>query len=213
MDLAVVAIQAALDLSKRVLTLSDFSSHAIAFKILEQAHNAVLFCRTNPEDKAEWLALLSASFYNRGVTLYLGELHVPALPFIQRSVDIAQNLQLQDGAAEQKPSTETVAVLAELAIQYPKRLELLAACHIRKGDKMASLRDWKQAGQLTDTRISEWTSYILRLSDGPSTYDTRTARTDGGETAGSGGCQSFPRDLHPAESTGLFLAERSASLS
>lgn len=145
MDLAVIAIQAALDLSKRVLTLSDLSSHAIALKILEQAHNAVLLCRTNQDDKAEWLALLSASFYNRGVTLYLGESHIPALPFIQRSVDIAQDL-LQDEAAGQKPSTETVAVLAELAIQYPKRLELLAACHIRKGDKMASLQDWKQLG-------------------------------------------------------------------
>ena len=138
MDLAAIAIQAALDLSKRILSLSDFSSHALALDILEQAHNAVSHCRTNSDDKAEWLALLSASFYNRGVTLYLGEFHLPALPFIKRSVEIAQHLLLQHEAAEQKLCADTVAVLAELATQYPKRLELLAACHIKKGDKMAS---------------------------------------------------------------------------
>jgi hypothetical protein len=81
--------------------------------------------------------LLSASVYNRGVSLYLGDLPVPALPFIQRSVDIAKEL-LQKSAAGVDFKPETAAALQELTLQHSKRLELLAACYIKKGDKMVS---------------------------------------------------------------------------
>jgi hypothetical protein len=138
--MAVIAIQAAIDVSKRILIASDFATHVLSLSVLDQARTTVSHCRTSEEDKIEWLALLSASFYNRGVSLYLGESPVPAIPFIQRSVDIAQIVQQQD--SESFSSPETAAALAELAVQYSKRLELLATCHIKKGDKMASYPTW-----------------------------------------------------------------------
>lgn len=137
-DLAVISIQAAIDLSKRILSVTDFTSHEISLDTLDQARTTVSNCRTSFDDKAEWLVLLSASFYNRGVTLYLAELPVPALVFIERSVHIAQEL-LHGQGTESQPSSETVAVLAELGLQYSKRLELLAACHIKRGKQLASL--------------------------------------------------------------------------
>lgn len=150
-DLAVIAIQAAIDVSKRILNVSDFATHALSLSILDQARTTVSHCRTSEEDNVEWLALLSASFYNRGVTLYLGESPVPAIPFIQRSVDIAQIVQQQD--TESFSSPETAAALAELAVQYSKRLELLATCHIKKGDKMASSLNCTVFDVETDTSL------------------------------------------------------------
>lgn len=136
-DLAIIGIQAAIDLSKRLLNISDFSSHAASLGVLDQARGLVGHCQATVEDKIEWLVLLSTSYYNRGVSLYLGELPVPALPFIQRSVDIVKEI-LQESATLEDGKPEILGVLQELSAQHSKRLELLAACYIKKGDKMVS---------------------------------------------------------------------------
>lgn len=136
-DLAVIAIQAAFDLSKRLLKVPDFSSHAISLGVLDKARALVANCQAPTDDKLDWLVLLSTAYYNRGVSLYLGELPVPALPFIERSVDIVKEI-LQESRTTDDRNTDNLSVLEELRMQHSKRLELLAACYIKKGEKMVS---------------------------------------------------------------------------
>jgi hypothetical protein len=138
-DLAVIGIQAAIDLSKRTLNSKDFRTHPTSLHCLQQAQTIIAKCRSSEDDKVEWSVLLSAAFYNRGVTLYLAELPVPAIPFIEGSVNIAKEL-LEESKADAGSKSESLPVLEELALQCSKRLELLAACHIKKGDKMVSKR-------------------------------------------------------------------------
>lgn len=140
-DLAIVAIQAALDLSKRLLKVTDFSTHSIALGALDQARTLVAKCEVPVDDKLEWLVLLSTAYYNRGVALYLGELPIPALPFIQRSVDIVKEI-LHDSTTTEDRKSENLGVSDELGVQHPKRVELLAACYIKKGEKMVSRCIW-----------------------------------------------------------------------
>ncbi|KAJ9092673.1 hypothetical protein QFC21_006738 [Naganishia friedmannii] len=137
-DLAVIGIQAAIDLSKRTLNTRDFRTHPTSLHCLQQARTIIAKCRSSEDDKVEWSVLLSAAFYNRGVTLYLAELPVPAIPFIEGSVNIAKEL-LEAPKAGADLKQESLPVLEELAIQRSKRLELLAACHIKKGDKLNGL--------------------------------------------------------------------------
>ncbi|KAJ9118120.1 hypothetical protein QFC22_004021 [Naganishia vaughanmartiniae] len=137
-DLTVIGIQAAIDLSKRTLNTRDFRTHPTSLHCLQQAQAIIAKCRSSDDDRVEWSVLLSAAFYNRGVTLYLAELPVPAIPFIEGSVNIAKEL-LDATKATAGLEPESLPVLAELVIQRSKRLELLAACHIKKGDKMNGL--------------------------------------------------------------------------
>lgn len=144
---------------------SDFSTHSTALGILDQARTLVAQSRATSDDKIEWMVLLSTSYYNRGVSLYLGELPVPALPFIERSADIVKEiLQGSISAEERKP--ELVTVLQELALQHSKRLELLAACYIKKGEKMVRRKELSDMPTvLTPFLLTGWVRNLFCVLD------------------------------------------------
>ncbi|KAJ9094312.1 hypothetical protein QFC19_007997 [Naganishia cerealis] len=84
----------------------------------------------------EWLSSLISCI--SCVLINKSTMPVPAIPFIEGSVNIAKKmLDSPKARADLKP--ETLQLLDELTLQLSKRLQLLATCHIKKGDKMNGL--------------------------------------------------------------------------
>lgn len=176
-DLATIVIDSVLNVVRISLKPGDFASHEAAEKLLLRA-GAIrdLFPAADP-DSAERSRCIAAAWYNSGAALFRNNFAVPALPFVKSSAHSGR-----EALSHRPANAETEELWVGLEEQLPKRWELLAACHLKKGEKIEALQAYMSSltaftrGHIDGIRRQSDTKPASAIFSSPSTIGTAIIR-------------------------------------